>query len=471
MSLKKANLILILGLINGLFLSAQDSLTVSSDQELTDIDSLWQGDIQFGEALIIPSYEELLEVYYEAVVEVDRHINYNPYRFHIDNRPSVNDYVYDEVVFPNARMDNLEEFLNSAKNEDPFAADEHEIFLKTRKHIAKYHPELMSTTWDMLPDAPKTEKAEIIHAVDLDLSGIDNMRRRFYRPEKIEKDKVSYQAWQSKLVTSLNASQTAYSNWAKGGLNSFALSGMLLGDLDYVSHDKNMRWENNLDFRLGYVQNEDRPFIKNLDLFQLDTQFAYKAFNKWFYALQAEFTTQFFDGFDIKKDNYEDPISSFLSPAYLKLALGLDYTYATKKNKKLFSLQASPLSYKLTLVSDTATINPSKYGIEDGKRARQEVGGSVQLSSQYTLNNKLTCRSKVLFFSNYSESPENIDINWSSTITYNVSSIFAVTMTLDVVYDDDTDILLSETDDGVKTYGQRLQVKEFLGFGLTYRIM
>ena len=208
-----------------------------------------------------------------------------------------------------------------------------------------------------------------------------------------------------------------------------------------------------------------------MDLFRINSQFAQNAINKWFYAVNIEFTSQFTEGYNLKKNNYEDPISAFLAPAYLKVAIGLDYKYGTKRNKKMFSVQASPVSYKLTYVKDTAKIKQQKYGVEEDKKSRQEIGGSVQLMTEYSYNKKIGGRSRLLFFSNYMEKPQNVDINWNTNITYNISRIFAVNFTLDVIYDDDVAILLSEAEDGTKTYGQRLQVKEFIGFGLTYRFM
>lgn len=269
----------------------------------------------------------------------------------------------------------------------------------------------------------------------------------------------------------MNINQTAFSNWAKGGSNSFSISGRLTSGADYMSRDKKTRWANDAEVRLGYVQQEDKPFVKNLDLFRLNTQFARNAFNKWYYAMNAEFSSQFFEGYNLKKENYEDPISAFMAPAYLKVDIGLDYKYGTKENKKLFSVQASPLSYKLTYVRDTAKVDQQKYGIEADKKRRQEIGGSVLFVSEYAYLKKFSSKSRLLFFSNYMEKPENIDVNWNTTMTYRFSRILSVTFTLDMIYDDDVAILLNKDADGNKTYGQRLQVKEFLGFGLTYRLM
>ena len=444
---------------------AQDTTALESPN-----DTVWQFESLLGDALAIPSYEELLRIYFEAVVTVDSRLHNNPYRLMPGNYAVLNPFVYKEVILPKDSLPNLLDYKSGFPKPGPFSKDAYAIQQECLKRIAYEKPELITATWDQLPDAPKTEKADIIYNVDLDLERIDK-KRQVKGPKKIEKQDYLYEPWAVQVWSIMNINQTAFSNWAKGGSNSFSISGQLTADMDYTSKDKKTRWANDAEVRLGYLQQEDKPFVKNLDLFRLNTQFARNAFNKWYYAMNAEFSSQFFEGYNIKKDNYDDPISDFLAPAYLKLDIGLDYKYGTKSNKKLFSMQASPLSYKLSYVRDTAKINQTKYGIDEDKRNRQEIGGSVLLVSEYSYLSKFSSKAKLQFFSNYIEEPENIDVNLSTTLTYRFSRIFSVTFTLDMIYDDDVSILLKEAEDGTKTYGQRLQVKEFLGFGLTYRLM
>lgn len=472
MTLKTICIMLTLGFSSLGLLTAQQRDEIETDTAELSVDSLWRFDSSFGDQLAIPSYEELLELYFEAVVAVDKHLNFNPYRFQPGNTEQVNPFVYKDIVLPEGRESNLEDYLDASESQGSFEQTADEVLLESRTQLAQDNPALITTTWKMLPDPPKTERqVNIIHNVSLDLSQINKQSRRINGPEKLEKERYVYEPWQMKVVSSLNASQTAFSNWGKGGSNSFSVSGRVVADADYVSFDKKVRWENNIESRLGYMQQEQDPFVKNLDFFRINTQYARIAFNKWYYAVNAEFTSQFFEGFNINKGNYDDPISAFLAPAYIKIALGLDYKFGTDKNKKLLSLQASPLSYKMTYVRDTANIDQNKYGVEDNKTNRQEIGGSVQLSTEYTYNKKIGGTSRLLFFSNYMDNPQNVDINWNTSITYHISRIFAVSFTLDMIYDDDVDILLSEADDGTKIYGQRIQFKEYLGFGLTYRFM
>lgn len=446
--------------------------TVTHEEPLDDTldistDSIWLNDATFNSLLVIPSYEDMLEIHYTSILAVDERLHFNVYRYRPYIEDKVNPFIYKEVIFSEGDIKALDQGVEI--NDDPFDSDLLDVLSQARSYIANEDPELITTTWNQLPDPPKAEKVGIIYNVDLDMSVINKNSRKMSKPEKIIKQQHTTSPWTKKLVTTVTASQTAFSNWSSGGENQFSISADAIAELNYASANKKTQWSNNCEVRLGYINQEDQPFVKNLDLFRINSQFAQSAFNDWYYALNTEFTSQFFDGFDISSDNYEDPTSAILSPAYLTIGLGLDYKYTTKEQSKLLSIQASPLSYKMTLVTDTARIDQTNYGVDEDKLSRQEVGGSLQIISEYSIDDRLAARSKILFFSNYTENPENIDINWSTTITYDFSRIFALTFTFDLVYDDDIDILLSEADDGTQTYGKRLQVKEYMGLALTYK--
>lgn len=401
--------------------SVKEDTVIMIEDDLADSDSVWMNDAVFNSSLIIPSYEELLEVYYESVVAVDSRINFNPFRYRPDYNDPINPFVYSEIILVEPDLVSLDdvEQVKKEQSKDPFDKTPQEVYNEVQTYVSFANPPLVTSSWDQLPNPPKAEKVDIIYNVDLDMSVIDSGTHEMVTPKKIAKQKYAYKPWEVKLVMSLNASQTLFSNWAKGGTNQFSISGQVVSDIDYISYDKNMRWDNNVEARLGYLHNQDKSFVKNLDLVRINSQFAYNAFSKWFYAFNSEFTSQFFDGYDLSNTSSDDPISAILSPAYVKLSLGMDYKYGTKKNKKIFSVQASPFSYKMTLVGDTSRIDQTKYGVDDDKLARQELGGSLRLASEYALGDKFSARSNLTLFSNYIENPENVDVNWNTNLTYN----------------------------------------------------
>ncbi len=452
----------------------EDTLLINDTLSLSDVtDSLedsiqWHITEDYMKSLIIPSYEELLKLYYDATVEVDKHINDNAYRLQPDNYQYVNPFIFDNIVVLQNQLPNLNDYKTGFGNSSPFDKNAHDIYMEMNDYIANNYPQLASRTWRQMPEPPKTKEK----VTGIDYSHINFERQHFSitGPQKINKVEEKYVPWNVGVTSTLTVTQTAYSNWASGGNNSLTIAGKLTSNADYTCKDKKVVWENDLDLRLGYIWQQDKRFAKNLDLFDITSKFSLNAINKWYYALSSEFKSQFFNGYDINNDNYTDPVSAFLSPAYLKVSAGIDYKYTYKKNK-ILSVQGSPLSLKSTFVRDSANVNPAKYSIEDGKRWRHEIGGSVKISSKYAYKKIFSGSSTLQFFSNYVEKPQNIDVDWNTSLTYNLGSVFTISITYDLVYDDDVDILLNEAEDGTKTYGQRIQMKEYFGFGLTYRLL
>lgn len=447
-----------------------DTLYQANDTSMINQDTTWHFDRTSAESFIIPSYEELLETYFEALVEVDKHINNNPYRLQPGNYEKINPFVYDNIVFPKSHAPNLMHYKEGFKEKGTFDNDANDILFELQTYIAQTKPELVTRTWRQMPEPPSIKERPHIHFTDIDIERLRPPRSAISGPEKIETQEYIYNPWDINVIATITATQTAYSYWASGGTNSVTLSGRLLTNADYTTKDGKMCWENDIDLRLGYMQQEDRPLVKNLDLLDINSQLSLNAVNNWYYALSTEFKSQFFNGYDYDDENYSDPISTFLSPAYYTLSAGIDYKI-TKNGNKILSLQASPLSYKLTFIRDTVKVDPDNYSFDEGKRCRNEIGGSVEISSKYSYKDKISGSSTIEFFSNYIDNPQNIDIDWNTSISYDISSIFTVSFTLDMVYDDDVDIVVGEAEDGTEIYGQRLQVKEYLGFGLTYRLL
>ncbi|UOQ72633.1 hypothetical protein [Hymenobacter cellulosilyticus] len=73
-------------------------------------------------------------------------------------------------------------------------------------------------------------------------------------------------------------------------------------------------------------------------------------------------------------------------------------------------------------------------------------------------------------FSNYLHNPDNVDVNWETLISFKVNKFISSSITTTLVYDDDVLVPIDQNDDGVPdSRGRRIQFKETLGIGLTYR--
>lgn len=283
-----------------------------------------------------------------------------------------------------------------------------------------------------------------------------------FSQEKTKKDTVQG-PWKTGAKTSLNFSQVSLTNWAAGGENS--ISGNFLGNI-YARYKKgNSQWENSFDLSYGLMKQGEDDLIKTDDKLELVSKYGQKAFmnNKnWYYSAILSFKTQFAEGYDYPNDSVK--ISDFMSPGYLLLAIGMDYS-----PNDFFSASASPLTGKVTVVNDQTLADNGAFGVEPGKHVRYEFGGYIKLNFKKEIWENVELNSKLELFSNYFNNPQNIDVNWDMLLSMKVNEFLAVTLNTTLIYDDDVNIEVDQNDDGiVDAVGPRTQFKEVLGVGLTF---
>jgi len=67
-------------------------------------------------------------------------------------------------------------------------------------------------------------------------------------------------------------------------------------------------------------------------------------------------------------------------------------------------------------------------------------------------------------------SPQNIDVNWELLISMKVNKYISATITTQLIYDDDINIAVdNNNDDIIDEFGPRVQFREVLGIGLSYK--
>ena len=145
-------------------------------------------------------------------------------------------------------------------------------------------------------------------------------------------------------------------NWYKGGESNFSL----LATADYTFNYKleNFTWDNKLEGKLGFVTTPSdtcHNYMTNNDYLKYTTKFGYKAAGDWYYTLQAIGQTQFCPGY---KTNESAEYSKFMNPAYLNVAVGMDYKKSLENIT--WTIFLGPLSYNLKFVN-----NPYKK-VDDG---------------------------------------------------------------------------------------------------------
>ena len=135
------------------------------------------------------------------------------------------------------------------------------------------------------------------------------------------------------------------------------------------------------------------------------------------------------------------------------------------KPSDAFYLFLSPLTGKSTFVLDDSLSNAGAFGVDPGKNMRNEFGGFLKMAFTKDIWKNVTLNSKLDLFSNYAEEPQNIDVNWEVLVSMKVNKFLSANINTRLIYDDDTKYIDEE---GVER-GARVQFKEVLGIGLSYK--
>ncbi len=242
--------------------------------------------------------------------------------------------------------------------------------------------------------------------------------------------------WLKEIAGGLNINQASFSgNWKGGGVNSIAVGTYLTGRTNYAK--EMWTWDNTMDFIYGVVKNQGEDGRKSNDRLFLDSKVGYKFSDKWNYFFSVNFLSQFAPGYEFT-DTERILISKFANPAFLTMALGVEY----KPNSE-FALRISPFSPRWTFVTDTELyLNvPENYGVPIGEKVRSELlAFSLMADWKKELAENLTIQMRYQLFANYETLAFNtIDHRLDLSLTAKVSDLINVSLTSLSLYDIDQD--------------------------------
>ncbi|MBN2636691.1 MAG: DUF3078 domain-containing protein [Prolixibacteraceae bacterium] len=261
--------------------------------------------------------------------------------------------------------------------------------------------------------------------------------------------------WKKGGVFSANFSQVSLTNWAAGGSSS--ASGVFLVNTFANYKKDSLSWESSLDLGYGFLKEKDRELVKSSDKIDLNSKLGYATGKNWNYTALVNFKSQFAPGYNYP--NTDSAISRFLAPAYINVALGMDY-----KTENL-SLFISPAAGKFTIVNDEILSDAGAFGVDPGKKFRSEFGAMVKFTAKAEVLKNVTAQTKLDLFSNYFHNPQNIDVDWSVLISMKVNEYLSANLTTQMIYDDDIKILDPETGKSAP----RVQFMEMFGVGLSVK--
>jgi hypothetical protein len=267
---------------------------------------------------------------------------------------------------------------------------------------------------------------------------------------KDDKD-TTVKTWKTGGMFNGTVGQTSLSNWAVGGDQfSFNSNGLLSLFAFYKKGIHN--WDNTIDLELGYINSTSLGTRKTNDRIDVVSKYGCQLFDHMFLTGLFNFRSQFTNGYTYPDDTTQIKQSTFMAPAYVIVALGMDW-----KPSPTFSLFLSPITSRWVIVRDDELSAKGAYGVDTGKTVRNEIGAYLTANVNREIIKNLTYKAKLDLFSNYKHDPQNIDLFMTNLLSMNVYKGFGFNIGADFIYDDD-----------VKTFGKdknapRLQVRQFIG--------
>lgn len=288
---------------------------------------------------------------------------------------------------------------------------------KFKRKIIYSNPNFVEYDWDDIPDLPKDiwggkNRTRHHEANDnfrvVPLSGMEY--RSIQKLEKVDKPKQTLTYSGSENI---QFSQSYLENWVKGGQSTVSLLSDLR--LKILYKEDKVEWENLIIHKVGIMSDDDIKKRINDDLIDFSSKYGVAATKKWFYSLLFNFKSQFFNGYDKSDINKENPISSFMAPAYFSMAAGMDF------KTKNFTILLSPVTFRSTVVLDTAKVNQTRYSIPDDKKAVFFTGGSFQNNLTWNITKSIKLTSALNVFYDYLEKENKVQADWDMILDMKIN--------------------------------------------------
>jgi len=239
-------------------------------------------------------------------------------------------------------------------------------------------------------------------------------------------------------------------NWAAGGeIASLAVNSVFHANLTHF-HNNNV-WTNNLELAYGLNYAYSTSFVPRKTDDRIDFTSNYgtqlKNSKEFYLAGLFNFKSQFTHGYDYTiPDWQQNPTSTFMSPAYLTLALGMEY----RKGEDL-SLFLSPVAGREILSSSkyTSLSSQGAFGIDSGKTSKFQFGAYFSGRYKKNITKAMTFSTRLDLYSNYlaknttdasgniikKDNPGNIQVYWDNLFVLKAYKNFSVTLGLTIAYD------------------------------------
>ncbi len=259
--------------------------------------------------------------------------------------------------------------------------------------------------------------------------------------------KAPVYGWQHSIVSALNLTQVAFTDWAAGGEN--ALAWKLSLDGKSVQDMEKTNWANSYKFAFGQTRVGDQGIRKTDDEISLETVLTYKLETHVNPYAAATFKSQFAKGYKYPDASSKIAVSKFFDPAYLTQSLGVGYQPQKEIKTRLGVGLREVLTSEFTAYAD----DPKTAEIE---KSRVEGGLESVTDVEWKLEGNLLFTSKLELFAPFDRFDEVV-VRSDNTFAAQVNKYISVNLNIQLLND--------------KVISPRTQIKEALSIGLTYTLL
>ncbi len=259
--------------------------------------------------------------------------------------------------------------------------------------------------------------------------------------------KVPDWGWNHSLVSGLNLTQVAFTDWAQGGENALAwalsLEGKSVNDLEKSN------WSNSYKFAFGQARLGSLGLRKTDDKIDLETILTYK-FGVYInpYAA-ATLKSQFAQGYKYDAAGNKTPVSKFFDPGYLTQSVGAGYQPMPEIKTRIgAALREIFTSQFIGYADDPTTTAIEKTRVDGGLESVTEV--------EWKMDDTILFTSKLELFAPF-KAIDEIVVRNDNTIAASVNKYITVNLNVQLINE--------------KQISPRTQIKETLSIGLTYRLL
>ena len=334
------------------------------------------------------------------------------------------------------------------------------------KYIQDNHPQYFKHTIFDLPleqietlqiEKPKPKDVAFEVKKDADFSDVEAPVK--FIPER--------RYWTSSFESTAQFTETYISpNWYKGGTGNVNLF-----TRQYLKYDYNrnkVKFTNEAELKVS-INNAPKDTIHSFsfpeNVFRMHSNIGIRAFEKWYYTLDGEFTTNLFTTYNA--NSHVRKVALF-SPATLNLGLGMKYDFSKTlkgRNRKFsVALNVAPLSYtyKFSTADDIIIYKDPSTG--EKFNYQHLLGSTIRANTHHDLTSNIRWNSRVYYFTSY----ENVLLEFENTIDLAINRFFSTRIYLHLRYDDS---VKKSYKDVAKTdlFDTYFQINQLLSFGFNYR--